>query len=430
MASSKKPDEIEEIDPKEPSEQLDETLESQGAEVSETKVEDAEEVTEVSEDLEADADDPVSEEIDDEAPAEDDLAEASEDEQPTPDPVEPIVAAPAPEKSGNGFLPTLLGGVLAAGLGFGVSQFLFTDATPPEADTSELEAALDKQSRDLAALSKAIEALAATPAAEAPDLSGPLEELNSSLSDAIAAVGTDVSDLSAQMAALETRLTEVEKRPAVASDTSGAVAAYERELNAIREELAVQQAKNDEMSAEVGAAAEAAKAEIDAASARARAIEAQAAVQTVQSALDTGTSYAASLASLPGDIPEALTASAETGVATLPELKASFDEYARQALSASLENAPGTSTQDRVGSFLRSQLNIRSLSPREGDDPDAVLSRAQGAVATGDLAAALSEIAALPESGQAAMADWTALAQARLAAKEAIETLAQALTAK
>ncbi|NIL96879.1 MAG: hypothetical protein GTO62_06995, partial [Planctomycetales bacterium] len=81
----------------------------------------------------------------------------------------------------------------------------------------------------------------------------------------------------------------------------------------------------------------------------------------------------------------------------------------------------------RIESFLRSQLNIRSLSPRDGDDPDAVLSRAQGALAANDLATALTELDLLPDSGKAAMSGWTDQAKARLAALEAIETLAKSL---
>ena len=61
--------------------------------------------------------------------------------------------------------------------------------------------------------------------------------------------------------------------------------------------------------------------------------------------------------------------------------------------------------------------------PREGSDPDAVLSRADAAVARGDIAAALAEIAELPERGQAAMADWTARARAWVDASGAVAGL-------
>ncbi|MCB2133097.1 MAG: hypothetical protein KDE02_09510, partial [Rhodobacteraceae bacterium] len=67
----------------------------------------------------------------------------------------------------------------------------------------------------------------------------------------------------------------------------------------------------------------------------------------------------------------------------------------------------------------------RSLTPRAGDDPDAILSRADAALKAGDLAAAIDEIAALPEGGKAVMAEWVGLAQRRMAALAAVSALAQ-----
>ena len=82
---------------------------------------------------------------------------------------------------------------------------------------------------------------------------------------------------------------------------------------------------------------------------------------------------------------------------------------------------------DRIGAFLLAQTGARSLEPREGDDPDAVLSRAEAALAAGDLATVMTEIGTLPEAGQAEMSDWIALAEQRLAATNALGALAQSL---
>jgi len=72
-------------------------------------------------------------------------------------------------------------------------------------------------------------------------------------------------------------------------------------------------------------------------------------------------------------------------------------------------------------------LGARSVAPREGDDPDAVLSRAEAAVRSGDLDTALTEIAALPDVAQSAIADWQANAETRLEAKSAADDLVQQL---
>jgi hypothetical protein len=84
--------------------------------------------------------------------------------------------------------------------------------------------------------------------------------------------------------------------------------------------------------------------------------------------------------------------------------------------------------REAIAKATKAQLGLRTLTPREGDDPDAVLSLAQAALDGGDVAAALSELDALPASGQAEMADWRATAQARVDAIAAAGDLAQTLT--
>jgi hypothetical protein len=85
--------------------------------------------------------------------------------------------------------------------------------------------------------------------------------------------------------------------------------------------------------------------------------------------------------------------------------------------------------QQGIGGFLTRSLGVRSVAPREGNDPDAVLSRAEAAVNAGDLSAALNELDTLPEEAQAVMADWRAAADARVSARTAADALAQRLTA-
>jgi hypothetical protein len=67
---------------------------------------------------------------------------------------------------------------------------------------------------------------------------------------------------------------------------------------------------------------------------------------------------------------------------------------------------------------------VRSLTPRAGDSPDAILSRAEAAVGAGDLAGAIAELNTLPPAAQAAMADWIKAATARHAVVEAAATMA------
>ena len=115
---------------------------------------------------------------------------------------------------------------------------------------------------------------------------------------------------------------------------------------------------------------------------------------------------------------------------TLVDLQRSFPDAARQALAAALQADAGSTWSERVAAFLRTQAGIRSLTPREGDDPDAILSRAEASLAGGDLAATLAGIASLPEPAQAAMSGWMAEATKRQAAVDALARLTASLAAK
>ena len=67
------------------------------------------------------------------------------------------------------------------------------------------------------------------------------------------------------------------------------------------------------------------------------------------------------------------------------------------------------------------------MEPREGNDPDAVLSRAEAALREGRLTDALAELEALPEEGRAELSDWAGQAANRLAAVNAAQSLSETL---
>ena len=115
------------------------------------------------------------------------------------------------------------------------------------------------------------------------------------------------------------------------------------------------------------------------------------------------------------------------GVPTLEALRTAFPDAARDALAASLKETAAGDTWERLLAFLRTQSGARSLTPREGTDPDAILSRAEAALAAGDLAGSISEIGGLPAEGQARMPEGVALASRRISAPEAAAALAAEL---
>ncbi|MFV2003443.1 MAG: COG4223 family protein, partial [Paracoccaceae bacterium] len=124
------------------------------------------------------------------------------------------------------------------------------------------------------------------------------------------------------------------------------------------------------------------------------------------------------------EVPAPLATLGVDGVATLADLQTTYPEAARGALNAAVRADVAAGRTGRLAGFLRTQLGTRSLEPREGDDADAVLSRAEAALVAGDLAAALGELQGLPEAGSASIAAWVARAGARQQALNSVAALA------
>ena len=366
---------------------------------------------------------------------------------PDPDPPRP---APEPPRQ-SGAMPLVIGGIIAALIGFGVSQVV-PGGWPLRADTG-LDATVKAQAAEIARLSDALQALPAL--APPPDLS-PVEAQLATLTDRIAAAETSVAAIPAavtppdpgpRIGNLEKRIAKLEALPpgTVIEGGTGpdpaAMAALSQEIATLKSDIAAQAGSSAAAIAAVNAAADAARTALaetqaqaatltEQAKATAAAADARAALGRIGAAVETGAPFATALGALTEAgimVPDPLVAAAASGLPTLASLQASFPDAARLALDESLRAGMGTGTMDRFGAFLRTQTGARSLTPREGGDPDAILSRAEAALRAGDLSTTLAEIATLPEAGQAALATWTAQAQARVAGVAALATLAATL---
>ena len=338
---------------------------------------------------------------------------------PPSSPSQPAAASARPVKK-TGFWPVALGGVVAAGLGAAATIYALPHL-PPEwqpagqavpADQGDV-AALAQQ----AARSAVAEELAAMPApAGVPD-------------------------------DLEARLTALEDRPAPTDQSGGQE--FSDQLQALTQRLDEQQSRLEQLASsgsfdpeaagalqqQIESAAADAEARLEAARAEAeelqqaaeestRRAEAVAAIASLQAALDRGVTPEDARSTLEGaglETPEALAAE----VPSLTSLQADFDEAARAALRASLRDSSASGQGNLLTNFLRAQTGARSIEAREGDDPDAVLSRANAEIEAGRIAPALSQIDALPEAGRnaPAMADWLARANAYTQAQTALTDL-------
>ncbi len=363
------------------------------------------------------------------------------DDEPTP---APLPSQPAPRR--GGFVPTVLGGAIAAGLGFGAATYILPRIWVPQVpvdETASVREGLAEQSARLDALTRSVEALAARPAASdiAKAQAAFAETTDSSLADlrsSLSTLDTSIAGTASRLDAVDARLTALEKRPVEGGAASAtALDAFGREIEAFRSEMAGQKTALSDTFAKVQAEAagatetmRAAVAEADRlrteAEEAAKRTTARAALSRIEAALTAGGVLDPALADLKGagiEVPQALAEQGQ-GVPTLDALRAAFPPAARGALAASLAESAGGSLWDRTLGFLRTQSGARSLTPREGADPDAVLSRAEAALAASDLGAAIGEIGTLPADGQARMAEWVALAKRRIAATSAAAALA------
>ena len=346
---------------------------------------------------------PVVEEV----PLESTSAEAAPPPQPLPPP-----PPPAPKRGGV-FAP-LLGGALAAIGGFALSHFdllgLATPATsvdiaPLTAKIDDLAArqaqSLDKITADLASATARIDALEGRPLPDAPDLSR-LDGLDQRL----AAIEAMPSDGTANTAALAAKLADLDRRLTALPATAPS-ADLQKQLDDAIARLDAAEAAATTRAAEAEAAA--------AAASRTQALD------KLANAVTEGRPFAPELQALADPtLSTALDPLAANGVPTLTSLQSTFPDAAREALRLARDLSGDDGWTDRLVDFFASQTGARSVTPREGTDPDAILSRAEFALSEGRVADAVAELDPLDPAVKAPLDAWIAQAKSHLAAAAAL----------
>ena len=145
----------------------------------------------------------------------------------------------------------------------------------------------------------------------------------------------------------------------------------------------------------------------------------------IQKSTIYGTPYKTSLDNieriLGSKAPDILRNLAETGIPTMKNLTESFPEFSRLALSAYRNEKE---TEDfKFLTFLKSQFQARSTIPRQGSDPDAVLSRSEAFLKSNDLEKSLFELTQLDGIASKVMEPWRISAESRIESLLAVEQL-------
>lgn len=345
--------------------------------------------------------------------------------EPLADPMPGLDSRPAPAVGGSrgGFWPTLLGGVIAAAIGFLAAWYLLAQQGD---GTDTIESRLAAQEESLATLSAQVAAIPPT-----PDLSPLVQDINtlrSALDSRMTESQGRAADLGAAVGALASRLDALERAPAgggTLPDT--ALAAWEGDLEGLRSDLASLAERVDALAGDLDSRDATLRDEIaqaaDDAGREASATLREAARTQLRAALDSGVPFADALATATDAPPPGLAALAESGAPTMAALRDAFPDAARAALNA-VRSAGLAEDGNGLAGWLRGMLNVRSTEPRAGDDADAILSRAEAALAAGDLDTALATLDDLPDAAQEAMSPWLAQAEARQQALAEAQALA------
>lgn len=309
---------------------------------------------------------------------------------------------------------SILGGVIAVAAGYGLAIYA------PIPGLMGLG-----QGQDMAKLADLESRLAAVEGRPAPDatLANRLAALETK--PAPEAKAPDLAPMQEALASLGQRLGALESRPAAPVGVMGDGLSAEQ-LDLLRSELTQGVAATvAQAEASLAAAQEEAKKLEASASETAAKIAQRAALGQIRVAMDAGQPFAGAVQELGlTDLPEVMTRTAAGGIPSLNDLVQDFPAAARAALEVSLKADMGETWGQRFTSFLQTTSGARSLEPREGSDPDAVLSRAEAAVGSGDLDKAMAEISALPAVGQEKMAAWVERAKLRQDALSALDAVA------
>ncbi|NVK34106.1 MAG: hypothetical protein HWE23_06490 [Rhodobacteraceae bacterium] len=365
-------------------------------------------------------------------------------------------------KSGAGVVAVtfaaIAGGVVVLGLAYGLHMagFLKLEASPSE--TAALQAAQDK----VAALESKLDELSASLTTPQEDLLKQISALEDKVSDLsksapgsiVAVVGRDLQALKASVAdlqktsggematALEQRVASLETQLGVgeAADADGAtqlterVSGLETKTESLQTMLKTTSDAFDVLVEGQTAMVDGLTADVLSVDARVMALENRlgdanaqeiaalaVAVSSLKTSLDAGRGYQTELAAVQAVLPDdmdvsVLAAHARDGVTPLPQLVAEFPSVARGMFAKIVK--PGETT-DVLGNLLASAkaiMAVRGPGDEDGTGPEALLSRMEKSVQSGDLEAALTAYEQLPDPAKAVGADWADRASVRVAA--------------
>jgi hypothetical protein len=366
--------------------------------------------------------------------------------EPLPEAERPEPAAPPERRSSPlvGTVGIVLLALMAAVVGSAIGPRILSTPDPalPASVENQIQG-LQNEAAKIADLSTRVSKLETdmqTPAggtdaaSELKDLSDRLAKLETGVGTATAAGAPDLTDLEAQVSKLETTVASLSAGGASSTgDTALAatVSSLKQEVDATAQSLSDLQARLanlDKLSGTVTSLT----AQVD--ELAGRGVDPKAAfvvaVGQLRDAAGGGEPFDQALASVVAVAPDdsavaadiaALRPLASAGVPTLAELNESFSATADAVVAA---DGAGNDWIDQTLSSLEGLVSVRRVGGDvEGDTAEAVVARAEVALAEGDLDAAVADVATLTGAPGEAAAGWLAQAKNRQAVDKAVAGL-------
>ena len=340
-------------------------------------------------------------------------------DEPSEDAVTDVSEAGDTKRESTGVVPLLVAGFICAGLGFGAA-ILSQPSNPIWPVHPDVAQFRDEATDQITGIDTRLNALERR--VTDADQRAVGDVFQSDLDALTAGYDQRFLGIASQLENFDKRLAALEKSTIESAIPDELVTQYQDEVKRLKETLEAQRESLQKFMSETAQTA-------NEVAQRAKDTVARGILAQIRAAIEAGGPFDTAIKEFDEQVgqalPNQLRSFAEEGVQTYQELRDSFAEAARSALNAARDELNESEGFTGIGNYLRKQFQARSVTPKTGDDADAVLSRAEQALRENDLNGALNELDALPDAARHQMQPWIDQARERQDALEQLDILSQ-----
>ena len=323
------------------------------------------------------------------------------------------------EQKSSGVVPLLVAGFICAGLGFGAA-ILSQPSNPIWPVHPDVAKFRDETTGQITGIDTRLNALEGR--LTDVDQRAVGNVFQSDLDELATGYDQRFLEIASQLENFDKRLAALEKSTIESAIPDELVTQYQDEVKRLKETLEAQRESLQKFMSETAQTA-------NEVAQRAKDTVARGILAQIRAAIEAGGPFDTAIKEFDEQVgqtlPNQLRSFAEEGVQTYQELRDSFAEAARSALNAARDELNESEGFTGIGNYLRKQFQARSVTPKTGDDADAVLSRAEQALREYDLNGALNELDALPDAARHQMQPWIDQERERQDALEQLDILSQ-----